>query len=158
MLHPSVITRFETQLDALETILASATPEALTLRPASGAWSAHEHLAHLARHHDIFLERLHRVASEDKPRFTRYRAEEDPAWPGWSALATDEAIARMKDLRARIIAHVNALSESDARRVGIHPLFGEQSIGDMLEFFLAHEGHHLYQLMLRLAAAQTSRG
>jgi uncharacterized damage-inducible protein DinB len=156
MIRQTTIVRLETQLDALETILAGATPETLMTRPPSGAWSAHEHLAHLARHHDIFLDRLHRVAAENTPRFARYRAEDDPAWPGWAALPTDEAIARLKDLRARIIAHVNALSESTAQRTGIHPLFGEQSIGEMLEFFLAHEGHHLYQLMLRLATARNA--
>jgi uncharacterized damage-inducible protein DinB len=142
--------RLEVQLDALETILAGATREALMKRPPSGAWSAHEHLAHLARHHDVFLERLRRVAAEEKPRFDRYRAEEDPGWPGWSALPTDEAIARLKDLRARIVAHVNALSEREAGRTGIHPLFGEQSVGELLEFFLAHEGHHFYTMMIRI--------
>jgi len=148
--------RLETQLDALETMLARSTPETLMKRPPSGAWSAHEHLAHLARHHDIFLDRLQRVLAENTPSFARYRAEEDATWPSWAALPTVEAIARLKDLRARIIAQVSALSETTARRTGIHPLFGEQSIGEMLEFFLAHEGHHLYQLMLRLADARNA--
>jgi uncharacterized damage-inducible protein DinB len=154
MIRQTTLVRLETQLDALETILAGATPETLMKRPPSGGWSAHEHLAHLARHHDIFLDRLRRVAAENTPRFARYRAEDDAAWPGWAALPTGEAIARLKDLRARIIAHVTALSEATARRAGIHPLFGEQTVSEMLEFFLAHEGHHFYQLMLRLAAAR----
>jgi uncharacterized damage-inducible protein DinB len=155
MIRQTTIVRLETQLDALETILAGATPEMLMKRPLSGAWSAHEHLAHLARHHDIFLDRLNRVLAENTPSFARYRAEDDAAWPGWAALPTDEAIVRLKDLRARIIAHVKALSETSVRRSGIHPRFGKQSIGEMLEFFLAHEGHHLYQVMLRLADARS---
>ena len=142
--------RLEVQLDALETILAGVTREALMKRPRSGGWSAHEHLAHLARHHDVFLERLRRVAAEEKPRFDRYRAGEDPGWPGWSALSTEEALARLKDLRARIIAWVDRLPDQGAARVGVHPLFGEQSIGEMLEFFLAHEGHHFYTMMIGL--------
>jgi hypothetical protein len=48
-----------------------------------------------------------------------------------------------------------ALSETSVGRSRIHPRFGKQSIGEMLELFLAHEGHHLYQVMLRLADARS---
>jgi uncharacterized damage-inducible protein DinB len=154
MINPSTQLRLETQLDALDTILAGATPAALATRPASGGWSAQEHLAHLARHHAVFLDRLHRVAAEDAPRFARYRAEEDPEWPAWSALQLPEVLSRLRGLRAEIFRWTAALSEAEADRVGVHPLFGEQSIGDMLEFFLAHEGHHLYVAMTRLGEAR----
>jgi uncharacterized damage-inducible protein DinB len=156
MVKPSTQLRLETQLDALDTILAGATAQQLAARPPSGAWSAHEHLAHLARHHAVFLDRLRRVEVEDAPRFGRYRAEDDPEWPAWSALESSEAIARLRDLRAQIVQWVASLSDSDAARVGVHPLFGEQSVGEMLEFFLAHEGHHLYVAMTRLGEARAS--
>jgi uncharacterized damage-inducible protein DinB len=154
MINPSTQVRLETQLDALDTILAGATPAALITRPPSGGWSAHEHLAHLARHHTVFLDRLHKVAAENAPRFARYRAEEDPQWPEWSTLQTPEVLSRLRGLRAEIVRWTAALSDGEASRVGVHPLFGEQSIGAMLEFFLAHEGHHLYVVMTRLGAAR----
>ena len=154
MIKPSTRVRLETQLDALDTILARATPKALATRPASGAWSAHEHLAHLARHHAVFLARLRQVAAEDAPRFARYRAEEDPEWPEWSTLQMPEVLSRLHRLRAEIVRWTAALSDGEADRIGVHPLFGEQSIGAMLEFFLAHEGHHLYVVMTRLGEAR----
>jgi uncharacterized damage-inducible protein DinB len=158
MIKRSTQVRLETQLDALDTILAGATPAALATRPASGGWSAHEHLAHLARHHAVFLERLRHVAAEDAPRFARYRAEEDPQWTEWSALQMPEVLSRLRGLRADIIRWTAALSDAEAGRVGVHPLFGEQSVGDMLEFFLAHEGHHLYAVMTRLGEARKTAG
>jgi len=154
MIKPSTQMRLETQLDALDTILAGATPAALAARPPSGAWSAHEHLAHLARHHAVFLDRLRQVAAQDAPRFARYRAEEDPQWPEWSALPLSEVLSRLRGTRAEIVRWTAALSDAEAARVGVHPLFGEQSIGEMLEFFLVHEGHHLYVAMSRLGAAK----
>jgi uncharacterized damage-inducible protein DinB len=157
MLNPSTQVRLAMQLDALETILDSATSQALAARPVSGAWSAHEHLAHLARHHAVFLDRLRQVAAEDAPRFTRYRAEEDPQWPEWSALQMPEVLSRLRGLRAEIVRWTAALSDAEAGRVGVHPLFGEQTIGEMLEFFLAHEGHHLYVAMTRLGEARKVR-
>ena len=155
MISRSTRVRLETQLDALQPILAGSTAETLAMRPASGAWSAHEHLAHLARHHAVFFDRLRQVVTEDAPEFARYRAEEDPEWRAWSVLPTAEAVARLTDLRARIIAWVAALPDADADRCGVHPVFGTQSIGDMLDFFLLHEGHHLYVMMTRLGEAKS---
>jgi uncharacterized damage-inducible protein DinB len=155
MISRSIRARLETQLDALPPILAGSTAETLAMRPASGAWSANEHLAHLARHHAVFFDRLRLVVAEDEPQFARYRAEEDPEWRAWSVLSTADALARVTDLRARIIEWVAALSDADADRCGVHPLFGTQSIGDMLDFFLLHEGHHLYVMMTRLGEAKS---
>jgi len=42
------------------------------------------------------------------------------------------------------------LSAAQAMRVGVHPLFGAQSVAEMIGFFLVHEGHHLYMIMTRL--------
>jgi len=53
MISRSLMARLETQLDTLETVLGGADAQLLARRPPAGAWSAHEHLAHLARHHDV---------------------------------------------------------------------------------------------------------
>jgi uncharacterized damage-inducible protein DinB len=158
MINRSTRVRLETQLDSLQPMLTGATAETLAMRPASGAWSAHEHLAHLARHHAVFFDRLQLVVAEDVPQLARYRAEEDAEWPKWSALPTAEVVSRLHDLRSRIIKWVAALSDADAARCGVHPLFGTQSIGDMLDFFVLHEGHHLYVVMTRLGEAKSRAG
>ena len=154
MISRSLMARLETQLDTLETVLGAADAQLLARRPPSGAWSAHEHLAHLARHHDVFLDRLRRVVSEDSPTLARYRAEDDPEWPSWSALPTADVFLRLRYLRTRLIQWVKNLRAADASREGVHPLFGAQSVSDMLEFFLLHEAHHLYIAMVRLGEAR----
>ena len=125
-------------------------------RPVSGKWSAHENLAHLARHHDIFLKRLQRILTESAPRLEQYRAEEDLSWPEWSALSAEEVLNRLGTLRRDIVSVVNRLSAAEMSRVGIHPLFGEMSLGMWIEFFLLHEAHHLYIVMTLLGQAKRS--
>src|SRR5262249_13947540 len=125
MLDESTLVRLETQLDVVPTLLGGASPEALMSRPPSGEWSVHENLAHLARHHAVFLERLQGILAENAPQLGRYRAEDDGAWPEWCVLSTDEVLRRLGDLRAEIIQRIRELSEDDASRVGIHPLLGE---------------------------------
>jgi hypothetical protein len=154
MLSQSTQLRLETQLEAVPLILAGATPEAIMARPASGKWSAHENLAHVARHHAVFLERLHRIVQEDGPQLGQYRAEGDPDWPEWSCLSTAEVLTRLKALRAEIIHLIKGLSEVEASRVGVHPVFGAMGIALWVEFFLLHEAHHLYVAMGRVGQAK----
>jgi hypothetical protein len=151
---PSILSRVESQLDALDLVLAGATPALVEARPASGDWSARENLAHLARHATVFVERLERVLQEETPRLGRYRAEDDPEWPLWSGLALDEALRRLRETRRRLITRVKALSPAEMCRTGLHPSFGALTVPQWLDFFLLHEAHHLYTAMLRIAEAR----
>jgi hypothetical protein len=154
MLSQSTRLRLETQLDVVSLLFTDTTPEAVMGRLASDQWSAHEHLAHLARHHAVFLERLRRILHDNAPQLGQYRAEEDSDWPEWTCLSTEEVLHRLKTLRAEIIQLTTALSEADAKRVGVHPLFGDMNVALWVEFFLLHEAHHLYMVMTRLGHAK----
>ena len=149
----SLLGRLETQLQALDFMLARAAPGALDARPRPDEWSARENLAHLARHHAVFLGRLRRLLVEERPDLGRYRAENDPEWPAWAALPPDEIIGRLRALRAELVALVRGLSSADAARTGLHPTFGEMDVTAFLEFFLLHEAHHLYTAVVRVGEA-----
>jgi hypothetical protein len=149
----SLLARLESQLDALGLILARATPAVLEARPRPDEWSARENLAHLARHHAVFLERLRRLLAEDRPSLGRYRAEEDSEWPLWAALPLDEALHRLRALRAELVTLIRSLSPTAAARTGLHPTFGELDVAGWLDFFLLHEAHHLYTALVRVGEA-----
>jgi len=144
----SRLQRCETQLqDFLAVTLNSISAETLSEKPASGKWSAHEQLAHLARYHQIFLQRIDRILTEDVPGLPRYRAEDDPEWPAWTSLPTPQLLVRISSMRAKLMARLRSLSEEDFARTGVHPKFGEMSLSLWLEFFLVHEAHHLYMVL-----------
>jgi hypothetical protein len=153
MLPSSLAIRLATQLEALPIVLGGASAETLMARPPSGKWSAHENLAHLARHHAIMIERLRRILVEDGPQLARYRAEDDPEWPRWAALSTAEVLHRIADLRRELTSVVEDISEEQLDRVGIHPTLGALTIPTWIEFFLLHEAHHLYVTMGRVRGA-----
>ena len=140
--------RCETQLqDFLAEALRGVDLDLLANKPASGKWSAHEQLAHLARYHQIFLQRIERILSERAPEFPRYRAEEDPEWASWSGLPTQQMLVRLSSMRTKLMARLRSLSEEDFQRTGVHPKFGAMSLSLWLEFFLVHEAHHLYVVL-----------
>jgi hypothetical protein len=153
----SLLGRLEHQLDALRVILKDSRPDWLEARPAPDEWSAREHLAHVARHQAVMLERLDRILREDAPALARYRAESDPGWPGWAGLSLEAVRERLEDGRRRLLDLVRSLSPEQASRTGVHPTFGRLGVSEWLEFFLIHEAHHLYEAMVRIGEARRAR-
>jgi uncharacterized damage-inducible protein DinB len=148
-LNKSTKLRLATQLECIPLVLGERGQDAVSRRPASGKWSAHENLAHLARIHQIYLERIRRILSEKQPALPRYKAEDDPEWPRWAALPTEEVLQRLHALRGQLVEVVGKLSAAQLGRVGIHPAVGGMTIPEWIEFFLLHEAHHLYAAMQR---------
>jgi uncharacterized damage-inducible protein DinB len=146
--NSSRLQRCETQLqDFLAVALKGVSVDTLSKNVVPGKWSAHENLAHLARYHQIFLQRIDRILAEQAPEFPRYRAEDDPEWPAWTSLPTPQLFVRISSMRAKLMARLRSMSEEDFQRTGIHPKFGEMSLSLWLEFFLVHEAHHLYVVL-----------
>jgi hypothetical protein len=90
--------RLAPQLESVPLVLGERGDDAVSRRPASGKWSAHENLAHLARIHEITLERIRRIFSEERPAPPRYKAEEDLEWPQWAAMRTEELLRQSFDV------------------------------------------------------------
>lgn len=149
MSSPSALDRLATQLEPLPMLLGQAGAEALRQRTPAGKWSVHENLAHIARHHEVFLERQRRILAEEAPRLPQYRAEDDPAWPAWAALPTDEVLERLQALRATVLVAMEGLSDAELERTGVHSTLGPLTLAAWLELFLLHEAHHLYLIFKR---------
>jgi uncharacterized damage-inducible protein DinB len=146
--NSSRLQRCETQLqDFLAEALRGVDLGSLADKTAPGKWSAHEQLAHIARYHQIFLQRIDGILSEQAPSFPRYRAEEDPEWASWSGLPMQQVLAQLSSMRTKLMARLRSLTEEDFERTGVHPKFGAMSLSLWLEFFLVHEAHHLYVVL-----------
>jgi uncharacterized damage-inducible protein DinB len=150
MLPEGFAARLASQLDCLSRFERAAF-NALTLESVPGKWTAHENLAHLARCQHAFLhERLRRLLSEDQPALPRYRAEDDPEWPQWRTMSPDQVFYELRAGRRRLVSVLNDLTDEQLRRTGTHSLLGTMTIPEWLDFFLIHEGHHLYVAATRL--------
>lgn len=143
--NPDLLKRFETQLDQFfREAMNGVRPESLSTRTVPGKWSAKENLAHLGRYQEIFQERISQILTGKVPRFSRYRAEEDADWPEWTERSIEKICAELLSSRWVLVERLRKLSQEDFKKTGIHPKFGEMPLSLWLEFFLVHEGHHLY--------------
>ena len=145
--HSSRLTRCETQLNDFLAEALRGVPVETLATTVPGKWSAHDNLAHLARYHQIFLDRITRILTEDAPAFDRYRAEGDDDWQGWRTLPTSQVLTRLSSMRTKLMARLRSLNEGDFERTGVHPKFGVMTLSLWLEFFLVHEAHHLYVVL-----------
>jgi hypothetical protein len=149
--------RLDEQQQALVRLLGEPRLDDLDRQPSPGMWSAREHLAHLGRYQEVFRERLARMRAEDTPGLGRYRAPDDPGFAAWSALPYPEIISRSNRIRSQLTDDVRSLTGSELARRGEHPLLGELPIADWLDFFLVHEAHHHYMLLIRFREAARDR-
>jgi uncharacterized damage-inducible protein DinB len=149
MLPESTQLRLEHQLECIPVLVADVPAQKLQQRPASGKWSAAENLAHLARYHEIFLKRIASIMAEDRPAFTRYKAEDDPGWPEFAELPIPEVLARLQRSRRDLLDQIGKLPGEAFQRTAIHPVYGEMSLAVWVEFFLLHEAHHLMVVLQR---------
>lgn len=157
MLSHCASCRLSFQLDVVATILADTPDAAIAAPGAGGSWSAREHFAHLARMHEILLDRFGRILREGAPRLAAYVAEQDPEWPHWTALPTRDVLTRLQALRGELLGLVRDLSEAQLSRLGTHPELGPLPVSAWLEAFFLHEGHHLHVAWNRLAEAKGAR-
>lgn len=136
------------QLDALPQFV-EGVPRAELDKRVNGKWSVTENAAHLARHTELTIERVRRILAEEEPIFPPYRAEQDAEWPALQARSFEEVVEKLRATRADLAARVALLTPEQLARTGRHARFGSMTLRAWLEFFLAHEGHHLYVILKR---------
>lgn len=146
-LAPATQIRLESQLDALPQLIAPLKNTELRRRPIPDKWSIFEHMAHLARYQEIFVQRLDRIMIDELPGLSAYQAERDIAWGIW--LDTDLLTLKrhLKDKRIEIVELIKTYSPQQLKRMGYHARFGAMDVGGWTEFFLLHEAHHFYSIL-----------
>jgi len=79
------------------------------------------------------------------------------SWEAWRKLTATEVLTKISSLREQILARLKTLQADDFLRVGVHPKFGEMTVALWLEFFLLHEGHHLYVVLQQVRSLAGAR-
>lgn len=143
----SATTRLQHQHEVIHDLIRGLTEQQLKQRTIPDKWSAFEQLVHLTAYQPAFSGRLRKIEQEEVPEFTPYVAEQDPLFHDTLQKSLPEILGDFKTQRFIIINHLLALPDQTLRRTGRHATYGLYSIMDWTEFFLLHEGHHLFKLL-----------
>lgn len=150
MSEPSaVLDRFEANLALIHALLGDVPEERLKEERVPGKWSAHANIAHLGQFHDAIRERVHWILTQDDPKFARFNPDAHPDTAVWIAKSKEQLLADFAAERHTLLSELRALPSEAWDRVGTHGVFGKKTLAGWLEFWLMHEGHHIYTALVR---------
>jgi uncharacterized damage-inducible protein DinB len=146
----------QTLVDTLcETLRFFELPaETLNKSYAPGKWNARELLIHISDCETVLLDRLRRLASEEKPVL---QAFDENLWvKGLFYARRDLALARQQFEVARrnVLELARTLDASVDAKTGVHSEAGTRKFGDVLAHLAEHNAHHLEQVRA-IAAGKT---
>ncbi len=140
----SLSTRLQYQHKTLVDIIDGLTDEQVRRQVVTGKWSIFENIVHLQTYQHTFIERVRQILTGDNPSFSRYTAETDPLFLDNCGRSTREIMQDMITVRKEMAAEMLSFPSSDLVKTGRHPVFGEMTLLQWLNFFLLHEAHHLF--------------
>ena len=147
----ALIQRLQSQPAALDTLLFGFTEEETKAIPMPDKWSIFENVVHLARYHEVFIERIALIATGANPIFQRYRADDDPGFFEWQKKSLAQVLVDFNKDREEINTMLAAIPADKLKHTALHPFFGLMNIEGWTELFLLHEAHHFFT-MVRLGA------
>jgi uncharacterized damage-inducible protein DinB len=149
-LSNSIIVRLQTQHLDLRNILTDISAEALHKKQ-DQSWSIFEHLIHLAVYQPRFIHRLNDIVQNQASVFSAYDTKKDALFEEYRQLEVMDIWDRIQERREDLVSIAETLTEEQLLKTGTHALYGSMTIGDWIDFFLLHEAHHIYRiLMLKL--------
>ncbi len=139
----SLSTRLQYQHKSLVDIIDGLSDEQVRRPVIAGKWSIFENIVHLQTYQHTFVNRVKQILEQSNPVFPRYTAEADPEFLDNCCKSTREIMQDMITVRKQMAAEITSFPPADMVKTGTHPVFGEMTLLQWLNFFLLHEAHHL---------------
>ena len=130
----------------LERKVEGLSADALTRPEAPGKWSIAAVVQHLADSELVWAYRLRTVLAEDRPELTGYDQDGWAERLRYSKVDIREALADLRALRKLNLRLLDACTDDDLERVGVHSERGEESVAHMLRLYAGHDLVHLAQI------------
>ncbi len=142
----SVSTRLQYQHKSLMDIIDDLSDEQIRRQIISGKWSIFENIVHLQTYQHTFIKRVRLILDENNPSFSRYSAETDNLFLDNCGKSTREVMQDLLTTRKEIAAGMFSFQSTDLTKTGTHPVYGQMTLIQWLNFFLLHEAHHLFTI------------
>lgn len=151
-----LLERYRTGSDAVDAALADLDDTELDRRPSDDGWTARQVAHHLADSEAMAYTRLRRLVADADPRIEGY---DEPRWA--ERLHYDrpirESIAVVRAVRAASLSLLEALTEEEWQRQGVHSQSGAYSVARWLEIYAVHPHDHAAQIREAAGRAPADR-
>jgi hypothetical protein len=142
--------------DALRTMLSGLSEDWTTGDEGPDTWSPYQVVGHLTHIEECdWIDRTRVILEHGTDRvFDPVDREAGFArFEGWTL---DDLLARFASIRAsNIEALTTSVDVRDLQRRGVHPVFGEVTLGQLLATWVVHDLNHLDQIVKTMAKQYT---
>ncbi|MEL6658701.1 MAG: DinB family protein [Bacteroidota bacterium] len=135
--------RAQVQARDLNVILGAHLQSQVDSQPIPNKWSFNEQLVHLTRYARHFTQRI-KAMQEGTILLPRYVENEDDSWREECLLPVDTILSNYWVVRQAVISQLSIRHNWNFGAK--HPKLGYLMFLEWMEFFLQHEGHHVYTL------------
>jgi hypothetical protein len=142
----SLIAKYKAGYAEVVAALRGIQPEERDWRPAPGEWSAREVVHHLADSETISGIRFRRLLVEDKPAIQGYDQAEYARALRYQERPVEPALQAFEAARSTTAQLMDAMTDADWRRAGVHSEMGSYSVERWLEVYGEHAHVHADQI------------
>jgi uncharacterized damage-inducible protein DinB len=142
----------------VDRLMQEATAADFDHRPDPERFTLREVLAHLADWDPIWLERLTRIRTEDRPDLPSIDESQRCLDGDYAHADVAERQAAFREARGRLLVSLRALPPDDWDRWGQHSEWGSMSVSQLATLILGHDGYHLRQIAEWLSYGDTRVG
>lgn len=138
------IDAFENGPADLRRAVAGLSEADLDIKPADGTWTLRQNIYHLAHSDAIGVDRLLRIAFEEKPPLLIGYDESAGTQPMFSeGHPTEELLTLFELNRKACVRILRRLPRQAFAKFGIHNEVGRVTLAEMVEKYVKHVNHHL---------------
>ncbi len=115
----------------------------MMLRPIDGKWSTLEVICHITDMEIVYADRIKRIIAEDMPEFKDANQEIFAKRLFYHEREPTEEIHLIYSIRNHISKILKQLDQKDWFRSGIHSVYGEMSLFQIINNIILHIPHHI---------------
>ncbi len=141
-----LIARYKAGYQVVVAALEGIRADELDWRPAPAEWSAREVVHHLADSETIAGIRLRRLLVEDKPLIQGYDEAEYARRLEYQRRPIEPALRAFEAARATTAQLLDAMTEADWQRTGVHSESGAYGAAPWLRVYAEHAEIHAAQI------------
>lgn len=156
-LPSSLSTRLQYQHKSLVDLIDGLSEEQIRQQVNPGKWSVFENIVHLQTYQHEFISRVKKILEGDNPSFEKYTAESDPLFLDNCHKSFREIMQDYITMRKEIAGGIISFPETDYVKTGLHPVYGEMSLLQWINFFLLHEAHHFFTIFKMAASIRNAQ-